>query len=545
MTEERAVGATEYGEDCASEYEGYTEPPVPYEEEAIPLSKRNWVADYGDQVVPRGKGFITDFVYHTRGYMIPTLACIWSALFILSTAVKREAWFAWNPKSLFANLFLVIIGPAGRAKKTTAVAQIGLPLLRKFRAYIRNRNIYNMKEIRVVKDMATPEYLLDQMLPERKQTEDFYLVDEDGVNLKGKDGKMILYRRTSEAAILASELSTFLSSRSYSESMSSLMLDLYDCHSDWDWGTLGRGKKTLRRMYTSFLAGTTIDGLRGSVPRAAKGDGFLSRTILVYVPSSKRQYPMPQKAVGAPTEEELAKRLAWVVEKTVGEFELSPDAMEEYKRWYYWFYQKMEDNPAIEGAISRMDVHLLKTALLIHASRYDALDRVIEMQDLMDAIRLIDATYASLPLLLSQLDEDEIIRVVSRVELLLRKNKRMSRTAILRTAKLKTDTLHLALEELAARGVAKFELGGKVYSHSTVDPNEIVYWSGENGDDGEAETGGPGSGADLRYSKEVRQHSEDGPGAQSQPYESEKVSQRVPKRHAKRDNRGRPPGKSK
>lgn len=544
MTEERAVAATEYGEDSTDPNEGYAVPPIPYEEEAIPMSKRNWVGDYGDQVIPRGKGFITDFVYHTRGYMIPTLACIWSALFIMSSAIKREAWFSWEPKSLFANLFVVIIGPAGRAKKTTAVTQIGLPLLRKFRQYIRNGNIYKMKEIRVVKDMNTPEYLLDQMLPERKSGEDFYLVDEDGRNILGKDGKAMLYRKTSEAAVIASELSTFLSSRSYTESMSSLMLDLYDCHSDWDWGTLSRGKKTLRRMYTTFLAGTTIDGLRQSVPRAAKGDGFLSRTLLVYVPSSKRKYPMPRKAVGAPSEDELAKRLAWVVEKTIGKFELCPEAFAEYERWYQWYYQKMEDNPSIEGAISRMDVHLLKTAMLIKASRYESTDNVIEMQDLMDAIRLIDATYASLPMLLSQLDEDEIIRVVSRVELMLRRNKRMTRTQFLRVARLKTDTLHLALEELAARGVARFELGGKAYTHSTTDPNEVIYWVGEGHDDGEEETGGSGSGSDLRYSQEVREYPEDGEDSRSQPYESEKVSQRVPERRTTY-KRGRTARKSK
>mgnify|MGYP005841881095 CR=1 FL=1 len=389
-----------------------------------------------------------------------------------------------------------------------------------------------MKEIRVVKDMTTPEYLLDQMLPERKSGEDFYLVDEEGRNILGEDGKAILYRKTSEAAIVVSELSTFLSSRSYSENMSSLMLDLFDCHSDWDWGTLSRGKKTLRRMYTTFLAGTTLDGLRGSVPKAAKGDGFLSRTILVYVPSSKRQYPIPRRAVGAPDETELAKRLAWVVEKTIGEFELCPEAFEEYERWYRWYYQKMEDNPTIEGAISRMDVHLLKTAMLIHASRYDATGNVIEMQDLMDAIRLIDATYASLPMLLSQLDEDEIIRTVSRVELMLRRAKRMTRVQILRVARLKTDTLHLALEELAARGVARFELNGKVYNHSTADSNEVVCWVEGNSDDREEEVGNLGSGADLRYSKTVRKPPEDGEGSGSQPYESEKVSSRVPQRRA-------------
>jgi hypothetical protein len=482
---------------------GYIVPPRPYREEKVPAAKKNWMDDYGDQVIPRGRGFITDFVYHTRGYMTPTLACIWSSLWLLSTAIKREAWLKWMPAALFPNIFMVIIGPAGRAKKTTAVTQIGLPILRKFREFIRDKNIYQMKYINIVKDMNSPEYVIDSMLPERKPGEDFYLVDRKGENIRDSKGNVVVYRKTSETALVTSELSTFLSTRSYAESMTSLMLDLYDAHTDWEWNTLGKGKKTLRRMFTTFAAGTTIDGLRGSIPKAAKGDGFLSRTVLVYVPSSKRQYDMPREAYGCPDTDEMSRRLAWVAEHTIGEFTLSPEAREEYSKWYKWFYKKMEDNPAIEGAISRMDVHLLKTALLIRASRYDALGLQIEMEDLQDAIRLIDATYASFPLLLSQLDEDTVIQAVSKVELLLQRHKELSRQKVLVYSRLRTDALHLVFQELAARGCVEFVINDKVQTFSSGRPEEMVRWIG--GDDGtNSDSGSSGERADFCYAQESR-----------------------------------------
>ena len=56
--------------------EGYTKPPVPYNENAIPSEEREWVPDFHDQLIPKRKGFISDFVYHTRGIMTPTLASI-------------------------------------------------------------------------------------------------------------------------------------------------------------------------------------------------------------------------------------------------------------------------------------------------------------------------------------------------------------------------------------------------------------------------------------------------------------------------------------
>ena len=80
--------------------EGYLVPPVPYDENAVPASRRAWVPDFHDQLIPKRKGFISDFVFHTRGIMTPTLASIWSALFVLQSAIKREAWLQWYPKPL-------------------------------------------------------------------------------------------------------------------------------------------------------------------------------------------------------------------------------------------------------------------------------------------------------------------------------------------------------------------------------------------------------------------------------------------------------------
>lgn len=512
-------------------HDGYSFPPEPYREELIPKDERNWVPDYGDQVIPRGKGFVTDFVYYTRGYMTPTLACIWSALWLLSTVIKREAWVEWHPTGLFANLFVVIIGAAGRAKKTTVVTHVGLPILRAFRSFIRDRNLYEMKEIGIIKDMTSPEALIDSMLPEKKPGDDFYPRDEKGEYYRNPDGSVFVYRKTSETGIIVSELSTFLSTRSYTDSMASLMLDLYDCHLDWDVKTLARGKKTLRRMYTTFLAGTTVDGLRSAVPKAAKGDGFLSRTTMVYVPSSKRMYPVPHAAKGAPNQTEMAKRLAYIAEHTVGEYKLSDEAMDEYQIWYKWFYHQMEDNPAIEGAISRLDTTLLKTAFLIRASRYGGPEKTIELQDLQDAISLIDATYASFPLLMSQLDEDSIINHTARVEMMIERHKEISRKRLLIYSKLRTDVLHVVLGELAARGVVEFEFNGRVLANSTGKPEETIRWTGVP-DDGEGDAERTRPSPSFSYTEGVRDYQKISKSAWSKPHGLAPVDDGKPDRKA-------------
>jgi len=462
------------------------ERPIPFDEEKIPIKERNWVGDYGDQVIPSGKGFVSDFIYHTRGYMIPTLACIWSSLFLLSSAIKREAWLKWMPTALFPNLYMIIVGPAGRAKKTTAITQVGMPILENFRSYLTDLNLYKMKYIHVAKDMTSTEALIDSMLPERKPGEDFFFLDEEGNTILGPKGKAVAYRKTSETAIVVSELSSFLTSSNYATNTTNLLLDLFDCHTSWDWKTLGRGKKTLRNLCTNFVAGTTVDGLRQSIPQAAKGDGFVSRTIMVYVPSSKRKYDMPRQAIGAPTMEDMARRLAWVAQHSIGEYKLSAEARKEYTNWYDWFYKTMEDNPALEGAISRMDVHLLKVALLIRCSRYEEQGNEIELRDLLDARKLLDATYINLPFLLGQVDPDDLVVTLTKVEMRLRRRPDgILKWDIGSSLKLKTDILHAVLDELSARGQIEFEFEGKRYETSTRRSGERIFWIGDDYDGGD------------------------------------------------------------
>ena len=195
--------------------EGYMYPPRPYYEESIPLNRRLWKPDFYDHLIPREKSFVSDFIYHTRGIMTPTLACIWSALFLLQSVIKREAWLKWYPKSLYPNQYIIIIGGAGRVKKTTAVSIVGLEIINAYRKYIRDRNIYEMKHITIIKDKATPEAMLTAMMPENKQSNGIYFLrDANGEYMLDDYGKAVQYFPTSEASIIVSELATMLSKRS-------------------------------------------------------------------------------------------------------------------------------------------------------------------------------------------------------------------------------------------------------------------------------------------------------------------------------------------
>lgn len=444
---------------------GFDKAPKPFVETMAP--NEHWLPDYYDQAIPRQQGFVTDFIYHTRGCETPTLACIWTALWVMSSAIKREAWIKWDIGNLYTNQFIVIIGPAGAVRKTTVISVLGLPVLRGFNQYINDKQLAAMKSITIIKDMTTAESLIDRILPERKPGEDFFLKNSKGDPIVGPDGKAIKYRKTSECAIVSSELSTLLGRRSYQEGFSQLLLDLYDCHSDWDCSTLTRGTKTLRNMHTTMIAATTVDSLRSSLPDGARGDGFLSRIIPVYVPATRRSYDEPFIPSGAPTRNELSRRLAWIASTTIGEYTFSDEAKVLRKSWYKFFKAQMEEHPQFAGAWSRMDVNLYKVAMLLRVQRYDDSNRMIELQDLLEAIRIMDLTYFSFPFLMSQVDADDMMRLTFLIEDFLKKHPKTTRATLMKRLNAGSEILTMALEELLQRQVIKAFFADQEVNHAS------------------------------------------------------------------------------
>lgn len=499
--------------------QGYDKPPIPYIET---MAKGEfWCPDYYDQAIPTQKGFITDFIYYTRGFETPTLSVIWTALFILSSAIKREAWFQWAPDGLYTNQYIIIIGPAGIVKKTTAVSVIGLPILRKFRYWIKDKNIYAMKSITIIKDKTTPEAMLSALVPENKDGQDVYLVDEAGEFILDKRGKAIQYRKTSEAALVVSELSSMLGKASYSEAMIPNLLDLYDAHKEWDWSTLTRGKQTLRNLHTTLLAGTTVDGLRGSIPASAMGDGFLSRTIPVYVPDTKRCFRKPFIPKNGPTEDELAKRLAWVASTCIGEFQLTKEADEYMEEWYKNFKEFLRNNPTISGSMSRMDVNVYKTALLMRAQRYNDKAPFITKEDLLNAIKLLTLTYSSFPFLRSQINPDELVSWSAKLGEFIRKKGKTTRVVILRSLHIKSELATLVLEELIAKGDIQVYWDNNRVPHATTRSEEEYEWTGQR--DRSISSGQTWEGSSIGNFETLRDDQTSGAGFGSEPYEPETV----------------------
>lgn len=438
-----------------------------------------YLSDYFDENVPNG-GFISDFVLSLRLTEAPTLFAVWTAIFLMSSAIKREAWMSWGPfGKLFANLYIIMVAPAG-SKKSSAI-NFGDKILRNMPKYIDDPNLRRIKKLRVIKNKATPESMLELMVPDESgpgvvfddnKEPCFHILDANGQKVPDGNGGSLKYRLTSETCLILSELSVMMGKQQYTESLIQNLLDLYDCEDKWEWRTVKRGTKYLRRLYTTLIGATTVDGFRSSIPQAAMGDGFLSRTVLAYAPVSTRVYPEPMTMVGAPTLEDLSKSLAWISEHTKGEYRFSKEGTERFNEWYADYKQDLKTRVGNAGVFGRMDLNVRKVAFFLHAQKYKGDEKVIDLHEVEGAIRLVEATYSTVDPLLTDLNDDGIETKSESSLQYIKKHGKITRDKLRTNKRLKALDMDKIVDYLSMQGKIKIMYDGKRHRKTTQHGNE-------------------------------------------------------------------------
>lgn len=445
--------------------------PIPYIEPPRTSKECFWLEDPWDENLPSQPGFISDFVAHCRGYETPTAYCLWSAIFYISSAIKREAWIDWGYGRMYPNFFIILVGPPGIVKKGT-VMELGYEVFKDVRKFIHDPNLKEMKRFNILRNKASAEALVTVMADNRKKHGEYY----DFVDRKGEkklvDGKPVRYHRTSEISIIVPELATMLSRADYARPITTTLMDLYDCKDQWEVTTQIRGKELLTNLCTNFFGGVTPKGLARSVPEEASEDGFLSRCVLVYQKSTNRVYSVPR--IIGPSTEELSKKLAWIAEKTIGVHTFSPEALKYYDKWYHG-WRKILESAERPYASSRMAVQARQLSLVLKASRFSD-HPVIELQDIEDATRIIEKTAGTYKGLFEKVDNNVFFDQLSVLESKLMRRKKMIRRELLISSRYTAEELNSLLNHLVQTGRIKVFRDGSKTDYVSKDGKEEYHW---------------------------------------------------------------------
>lgn len=412
-----------------------------------------WEEDCFDAFLPKKKGFINDFVLSLRGQEVPVAFSLWSSLVALSTCLKRETWLKWAEDPLYANLYLIIVAPAGMAKKSVPINQAVLAV-DTIADYVNDPNVLIRKQMNIFRDKITGEAIF-KFLARKMRPLHVPLVDSRGKPLHDENGP-VTYTRCAEVLLVAPELGTMLSQAKYNTDLVTTLTKLYDTESTFESATKISGQSRLQRPYACLLGGTTPSALRESIPKTAVEEGFLSRLVLCYQPQAASLFHRPHSNLINIPRKEIASRLAWITEHTAGQWDLTPDADAFHEKWYKNFHTKFDSNRFHASQKSRFGVHILKTALLFKAQCYEdhreKKNRLIDIEVLGEATRLVEATMASAVPLIEETEANPFQRQRLRILNYIREKGRVTRKTLLQNAHLSASEATAIVSELFQAG---------------------------------------------------------------------------------------------
>jgi hypothetical protein len=284
---------------------------------------------------------------------------------VIAGALERRVWLPRGNYTLFPNLYVFIIGPSGRVKKSTSTA-LGVDLLRE------------LPEFKIMSERATAASLISQL---------------------ERSGKTFTYNgreiKQSPSFAYASELNVFLGE--VYGSITELLTTFYDCQPQdstkpWTYETRGSGVQRIYGPCLNILGASTPAWLKDSVPVKALEGGFASRVIFVVEQSMRKAIAFPDRE-RRPEDHDAQRRFLMSQLKRIyalnGPARISEECVAVAQPWYedHMARSFVGSDARFSGYYARKFETALKLALLLSVAESDSL--VIELGHFEGALKLL------------------------------------------------------------------------------------------------------------------------------------------------------------
>lgn len=314
---------------------GGADKPEPSKKRTERVLTANWLNYYGD---------------YTKESESPDSFHLWTGLSILASAVRRNVWLNQGTYILYPNLYVILVGPPGRVRKSTSI-RLGRRLL------------LGVEGINFSADSITREELIRQL------------------------AKISTTSKQAALTIHSTEFSSLIEPSGIK--MIQFLTDIHDGDFKWRYATKGQGRDSITNPVLNILAATTPTWIADGLPTNVLGHGFTSRIIFIYADDRRYLRPFPKEP-----DPELIKNLIADLDhisRLEGPFEWGPGAREAYSEIYDEIDQSKPDDYRIEGFHNRKDIHVLKVAMLLSISESDELVLTTDyLQTAYDALSMIE-----------------------------------------------------------------------------------------------------------------------------------------------------------
>ena len=291
----------------------------------------------------------------------------WCAISVMAGALQRKCKLVWGSLTHYPNFFISLTGPAGDARKGTA--------MRFAREFVDELNIP------LAADANSPQALIKRMIE-----------SEDTIT-----GTSESYIEThSSLTCFSPELTVFLGYQN--KEFMSILCDFYDCRERFVYETIGRGTEEIIGIFLNLIGATTPDLIQMAMPTEIVGSGLSSRIIFVFEHRIREKVPCPfftETNEGKDLRRKLLEDLHQL-KALSGRFKVSKNFIQAWTE----FYLNMSNDPPFDPRNfkhywSRRPGHITKLSMIFSASRSN--DMVIRVKDMERAIKFLEETERKMP----------------------------------------------------------------------------------------------------------------------------------------------------
>lgn len=358
--------------------------------------------------------WIESYVIYTYGQKSPEDYHRWVALSTIAGAIRRKVFFNMGYFLLYPNLYVILVSPPGRCAKSTAM-RVGRSMLDL------------VPEAKFTTDSVTRERLIQDMTQ----------CTVDG------HSSMTAY---------SSEFGSLLTSSGMD--MVVFLTDIYDSPPEWSHKTKMGGTNKIKAPYLNLMAGTTPDFIARSLPLDTVGIGLTSRIIFIYSDTPRKRKAFPTLSPEQVELMQVLTRELQTISLITGEYTLTPEAREFYEAWYE-ANSDYNGDQRLSGYYERKPMHLLKTGMLISASRRN--ETVIHKEDLEKCLGMLARAEEKMPRVFSSVGKNPLTFDMQLVEDAIRNQPGVGFAELLGRFKhnVRKEELAEVLEVLAAVGVVR------------------------------------------------------------------------------------------
>lgn len=323
--------------------------------------------------------WLTGYLEYVADTEPPKSFHTWVGISVIAGALQRRVWSQWGHQVLYPNLYIVLVGKSGGARKGTAM-KIGRDILK------------GVPTVEVVAESITRERLIQKLAD---------LSGRSSFGVKADPISGTIQRSQAQAALtcFSEELAVFLKQKNID--FLSNLTDFYDSHDTWKYETKNNGEDHIYGICFNLLGATAPDWMQSMLPQEAVGGGFTSRVIFIFEERKGKSVP---EEIYSNWHVERKKQLINdlnIIANLEGQYELSPEARKAYNDWYAAEDAKIAkgqypiDDVRFVGYCERRANHIRKLMMILLASRSN--QKVIELIDFNRALEILTKAELKMP----------------------------------------------------------------------------------------------------------------------------------------------------